>query len=159
MLLRCHIGSWCSLSLHLAALSAAFQILLSLIFCVETQNHSDSSGVDVLPQSYTVSEHSYLLLILCGSQICLFEYFLSLFLMKLWLVINTCHSIPFHVFHLFVSLPHAGQWLKNFSSDQPVFFSPVSIVPFNLPTEFLILIFTFFISTSSIRQIHHVIVC
>ena len=109
--------------------------------------------------SYIVSEYSYPSLILWISQTCLFEYLLSLSyypLMKLWLAI--CHSIPFHVFHLFVSLCHMLGNHFRISSNLPVFFPPVSIVSFNLSTDFLISTFTFFISRSFIWQIGHFLV-
>lgn len=140
MLLRCHIGSWYSLSLHLAFLCFSDLIVFNIL-CGNTESlRFFWCGC-------------FALVLHCIWIVLPFVNFLkfsdlsfwifSLSLMKLWLVINICNSIPFHVFHLFVSLPHAGQWLKNFPSDQLVFFSPVCTVPLIYPFEFLILILPF----------------
>lgn len=151
MLLRCHTGSWYSLSLHLAFL--CFPGLIVFNICGNTESLRFfwcGCFALVLHCIWIVLP----LLILWSSQISLFEYFLSLSLMKLWLVINICNSIPFHVFHLFVCLPHAGQWLKNFPSDQLVFLLTCLYCAINLPIwvsnfDFYLFHFYKFYSTTS----------
>lgn len=153
MLLRCHIGNWYSLSLHLAFLCFPDLIVFNIL-CGNTES-LNSSGVDVLPLVLHCIWIVLPFVNFCEVLRFVFLNIFSLSLMKLWLVINICNSIPFHVFHLFVCLPHAGQWLKNFPSDQLVLLLTCLYCAINLPIWVSNFDFTFFISTSSIRQLRH----